>query len=83
VALMEQQLAGGCVLILSRGYGNCRILSTRVPNCWRVVYYNSSDTILLNTVEVTDIPEVACAALEDLRDSGARLREVLDWVGGA
>jgi hydrogenase-1 operon protein HyaF len=83
VGLLEQQLMGGCVLILSRGYGNCRILSTLVPNCWRVVYYNSSDTILLNTVEVTDIPEVACAAREDLLDSCDRLGEVLDWVGGA
>ncbi|MEV4780291.1 hydrogenase expression/formation protein [Burkholderia sp. LMU1-1-1.1] len=83
VALLERQLMGGCVLILSRGYGNCRILSTLVPNCWRVVYYNSSDTILLNTVEVTDIPEVACAAREDLLDSCERLREVLDWVEGA
>lgn len=83
VAVLEQELVGGCVLILSRGYGNCRILSTLVPNCWRVVYYNSSDTILLNTVEVTDIPEVACAAREDLIDSCERLREVLDWVEGA
>jgi hydrogenase-1 operon protein HyaF len=83
VAVLEQELVGGCVLILSRGYGNCRILSTLVPNCWRVVYYNSSDTILLNTVEVTDIPEVACAAREDLVDSCERLREVLDWVEGA
>lgn len=83
VAFLEQRLAGGAVLMLSRGYGNCRILSTLVPNCWRVVYYNSSDTILLNTVEVTDIPEVACAAREDLSDSCERLREVLAWVEGA
>ena len=83
VAFLEQRLAGGAVLMLSRGYGNCRILSTLVPNCWRVVYYNSSDTILLNTVEITDIPEVACAAREDLADSCERLREVLEWVEGA
>lgn len=82
-AFLEQRLMGGCVLILSRGYGNCRILSTLVPNCWRVVYYNSSDTILLNTVEITDIPEVACAAREDLVDSSERLREVLEWVARA
>lgn len=83
VAFLEHRLSGGCVLILSRGYGNCRILSTLVPNCWRVVYYNSSDTILLNTVEIVDIPEVACAAREDLQDSWERLTEVLQWVEGA
>lgn len=83
VAFLEDRLVGGCVLILSRGYGNCRIISTLVPNCWRVVYYNSSDTILLNTVEIIDIPEVACAAREDLKDSCERLAEVLQWVEGA
>lgn len=83
VAFLEERLMGGSVLILSRGYGNCRILSTLVPNCWRVVYYNSSDTILLNTVEIIDIPEVACAAREDLQDSCERLEEVLQWVEGA
>ena len=83
VGFLEQSLSGGSVLMLSRGYGNCRILSTSLPNCWRVVYYNSSDTILLNTVEITAIPDVACAAPEDLLDSAERLAEVLEWVAGA
>ncbi len=82
VGFLEQQLAGGSVLILSRGYGNCRILSTIIPNCWRVVYYNSSDSLLLNTIEIIDIPEVACAAQEDLEDSSERLAEVLVWMEG-
>ena len=47
------------------------------------MYYNSSDTILLNTVEITAIPDVACAAPEDLLDSAERLAEVLEWVAGA
>ena len=33
----------GCVTILSRGYGNCRITSTQVDGLWRVQYYNSTD----------------------------------------
>lgn len=83
VSFLEERLVGGSVLILSRGYGNCRIISTLVPNCWRVTYYNSSDTIILNTVEIINIPEVACAAREDLQDSCMRLTEVLKWVEGA
>ncbi|MBX9869324.1 MAG: hydrogenase expression/formation protein [Burkholderiaceae bacterium] len=83
VSFLEERLVGGSVLILSRGYGNCRIISTLVPNCWRVTYYNSSDAIILNTLEVIDIPEVACAAREDLQDSCERLAEVLNWVEGA
>jgi hydrogenase-1 operon protein HyaF len=31
-------------------------------------------------VEVTDMPDVACAAPEDLRDSLERLQEVIVWV---
>ena len=80
MAFMEQQMGAGRVLILSRGYGNCRISSTRVANTWRVVYYNSQDAMILNSIEVVDMPEVACAAQEDLVDSEQRLREVLEWV---
>lgn len=83
IEFLDTQLGNGNVLILSRGYGNCRISSTRVPNCWRVVYYNSQDAIILNTIEIIDIPEVACAAREDLADSHERLMEVLQWVEGA
>lgn len=80
IAYMDHHLGTGRVVILSRGYGNCRITDCRVPNTWRVVYYNSQDTVILNSVEVTELPEVACAAPEDLADSEERLVEVLQWV---
>ncbi|MBQ0944134.1 hydrogenase expression/formation protein [Ideonella sp. 4Y16] len=83
IGLMDAQIGTGRVLILSRGYGNCRITNACVPNTWRVVYYNSQDTVILNSVEVCAIPEVACAAPEDLQDSVERLAEVLEWVDGA
>ncbi len=82
ISFMDHQLGTGRVLVLSRGYGNCRITNTRMPNCWRVVYYNSQDLVILNTVEVIDLPEVACAADVDLHDSHERLGEVLQWVEG-
>lgn len=80
IAFTDHVLGTGRVLILSRGYGNCRITNCRVANTWRVVYYNSQDTVILNSVEVVDLPEVACAAREDLEDSRERLAEVLAWV---
>jgi hydrogenase-1 operon protein HyaF len=83
IGFLDHHLGTGRVLILSRGYGNCRITNTRMPNCWRVVYYNSQDLVILNTVEVTDLPDVAQAAQEDLDDSHERLGEVLAWVEGA
>ncbi len=68
----------GTVSILSRGYGNCRITSTRLANVWWVQYFNSMDQIILNTIEVVDVPEVALAADEDYHDSAERLGE---WLG--
>lgn len=80
IGFMDHHLGTGRVLILSRGYGNCRITNTCMPNTWRVVYYNSQDLVILNTVEVTELPDVAQAAREDLEDSHERLKEVLEWV---
>ncbi len=80
IGFLDHHLGTGRVLILSRGYGNCRITNTLRPHTWRVVYYNSQDAVILNTVEVSELPEVAQAAAEDLRDSHERLQEVLDWV---
>lgn len=80
---LDAQLGAGRVLILSRGYGNCRIVNTRLSRTWRVTYFNSTDINILDTLEVCRVPEVACAAAEDLEDSAERLAEVLDWVQAA
>lgn len=72
-----EAFGAGAVSILSRGYGNCRITSTRLANVWWVQYFNSSDQIILNTIEVADVPEVALAAAEDYQDSAERLGEWL------
>lgn len=71
-----ESLGAGPVAILSRGYGNCRINATGVRNLWRVQYFNSTDTLILDTLEVVDVPAVALAADEDLADSAERLAEV-------
>ena len=71
-------LGVGPVTILSRGYGNCRITSTRLSHVWWVQYFNSMDQLILNTIEVVDVPEVALAADEDYQDSIERLGEWLE-----
>jgi len=76
-------LGAGCAVILSRGYGNCRISSTMLANTWWVQYYNSSDALILNTIEVATVPEVVLAAAEDFADSGARLAEWIDALAAA
>lgn len=80
IAYIDEQLGTGRVTILSRGYGNCRIVNTCTPNTWRLVYYNSHDKVILNAIEVVDIPEVACAAEQDFKESLGRLIEVVSWL---
>jgi len=74
---LGQTLGVGSVLILSRGYGNCRITRTRLRDTWWVQYFNSTDKLILNTLEVTALPDVAPAAAEDYADSIERLGE---WI---
>lgn len=74
---LAEALGVGTVTMLSRGYGNCRITSTRLAHVWWVQYFNSMDQLILNTLEVVDVPEVAKAAQEDYEDSMERLGEWL------
>jgi hydrogenase-1 operon protein HyaF len=78
--VLERALPVGPVAIISRGFGNCRVTSTLARNIWRVQYFNSMNTLILNTIEVVDVPEVALAAAEDLADSRGRLAELIDWM---
>ncbi|EPX76317.1 hydrogenase expression/formation protein [Salipiger mucosus] len=80
LAWLDARLGQGATDILSRGYGNCRVTATALPRVWRVQFFNSMDTLILDTFEVTDMPEVALAAPEDLQDSAERLREVLEAI---
>lgn len=74
---LAQALGAGSVAILSRGYGNCRISSTQIPDVWWVQYFNSMEQLILNTIEVVEVPDVALAAAEDFADSIERLQEWL------
>lgn len=75
---LGERLGVGPITILSRGYGNCRIGSTTKKNVWWVKFFNSEDKLILNTIEVVDVPEVATAAPEDIEDSAERLKEILE-----
>jgi hydrogenase-1 operon protein HyaF len=77
LVFLEQKLGQGKVTILSRGYGNCRITATGTHYVWWVRYFNSQDTLILNTLEVSEVPNVACASPEDIADSHQRLQEIL------
>jgi hydrogenase-1 operon protein HyaF len=80
-AHLDAVLDGGSVVVLSRGFGNCRISSTAARNVWRVQYFNNMQTLILNTIEVVPMPEVALAAQEDLVETRARLADLVQWMG--
>ncbi|MCU0910058.1 MAG: hydrogenase expression/formation protein [Rhodobacteraceae bacterium] len=77
---LSEALGEGAVTILSRGYGNCRVTACAQGHVWKVQFFNSMDTLILDTYEVCEIPEVAVAAAEDLLDSAARIRAVIEAI---
>ncbi|QGM96805.1 hydrogenase expression/formation protein [Methylocystis parvus] len=76
MAFLQEMLGDGPVRLVSRGYGTCRVLATGARNVWSVQFYNAMDEIILDTLEIGDVPAAACAADEDFRDSAERLREI-------
>jgi hydrogenase-1 operon protein HyaF len=80
-AALERAFPAGPVSITSHGFGNCRVTSTTSRDVWRVQYFNNANTLILNTIEVVDVPEVALASAEDLIDSRTRLAELVAWMG--
>ena len=80
LAWLDEALGEGAVTILSRGYGNCRITATGQMHVWKVQFFNSMDTLILDTFEVTTMPEVVLAASEDLADSATRIRDLIEAI---
>lgn len=77
MAFLTQCLGLAGLSILAKGYGDCRIRQTGLSNVWWVQYLNSTGQLILNTLEITSLPNVVMAAPEDLEDSASRLAEVL------
>jgi len=82
-AALERALPVGPVAMISRGFGNCHITSTRTRDVWRVQYFNTMKTLILNTIELVAMPEVALASAEDLADTRTRLAELVQWLAEA
>ncbi|MCW2283061.1 hydrogenase-1 operon protein HyaF [Rhodoblastus acidophilus] len=73
---LQASLGPGSVKLVSKGYGACRVHSTGVKHVWSVQYFNASDEVVLDTLEIGAPPSAACAADEDFEDSAHRLREI-------
>lgn len=80
---LDAELGRAGFSILSRGFGNCRITATAYPHVWWVQYFNAMEKLILNSVEVVDVPAVALAAPEDFADSRVRLAEWIESLATA
>jgi hydrogenase-1 operon protein HyaF len=78
--VLNLALPVGPVAIMSRSFGNCRVTSTGTRDVWRVQYFNSMQTMILNTIEIVELPEVALASDDDLADSQSRIAELIEWL---
>ena len=77
LAWLDEQLSRISFSILSRGFGNCRITATALPFVWWVQYFNAMEKLILNSIEIVDLPAVALAAKEDYTETIVRLDE---WI---
>ncbi len=74
---LEQQLGHGPVLGESKGYGHCRVELTQRRHVWSVQHFNVGGTLVVDTIEVGDVPVALTAAPEDFEDSAERLAQLL------
>ncbi len=62
----------------SGGFGECQVFATRFRHVWAVQYVNAMGHVILDTIEVGDVPTAVAAASEDLEDSALRLGQILE-----
>lgn len=74
---LEAQLGHGPVMAESRGYGRTRVELTGHRHIWSVQYLNVMGAVVLDTLEVGDVPGALLAGREDFEDSAERLAELL------
>lgn len=77
LGFIDERLGPGPIEFLSQAYGKCQVSSTGVSNIWWTKHYNSMGKLILNLLEVVDVPAVVAAAPEDIADSAQRLEEIL------
>lgn len=78
LACLRTMLGPGPVALRSRGYGTCDIDATGIAGVWSVRFLNASDTVILDTLEVGDVPAAVRAAPQDFADAAVRLSDIRD-----
>jgi len=80
LTFLGEMIGGGKIRSMSKGYGTARVTSTRARGVWQVEFLNAMGTVIVDTIEIGDIPAAILAEVEDFEDSAERVREVLGTV---
>ncbi len=73
---LDQRLGNGPVSGVCLGFSTTRFASTAVQNVWRVRYYDQAERLILDTLEIVQIPEAIAAQRDEIRRSVTRLLEL-------
>lgn len=73
------KVLGECgVTVASGGYGTARVIQTGLRHVWAVQYLNGLGAVILDTLEIGDLPDAVVASPEDFADSAERLTDMLE-----
>jgi hydrogenase-1 operon protein HyaF len=62
----------------SRGFGSCKVHLTGHRGVWGVQFFNGMGKVILDTLEIGDVPVALLAAQDDYAESALRLGEILE-----
>jgi hydrogenase-1 operon protein HyaF len=62
----------------SRGFGSCKVHLTGHRGVWGVQYFNGLGKVILDTLEIGDVPVALLASQDDYAESALRLGEILE-----
>lgn len=77
-AFLANVLGEAGTRISSGGYGAARVVMTGVRHVWAVQYLNGLGNVILDTLEIGDLPDAVVASAEDFEDSAGRLSDMLE-----
>ncbi len=77
-AFLAKVLGESGIRMSSGGYGAARVVMTGLRNVWAVQYLNGLGAVILDTLEIGDLPDAILASPEDFEDSALRLSDMLE-----
>ncbi len=75
---LDAVLGRGPVRLRATGHGTCDIRATGLGRVWSVRFRNASGELILDTLEIGDVPVAARATDVDFAESAVRLAEIRD-----